>query len=132
MSQVGTRQPQVTGILSNPARGKASMLRSVAAVLLKKGPASHRSTNFLEAMSGGNKSTSSLPCSSAWCLEVQVDGSRYEEQICGGTMGEKAKQSGSCGVERHRKEEMKAVRSRLLLGACLPPGVMVMYDLGYY
>lgn len=30
-----------------------------------------------------------------------------DEQICGGEMAEKEKQSGPCAVERGRKEEMK-------------------------
>lgn len=34
-------------------------------------------------------------------------------------MGEKGKRSGSCAMERGRKEEMKAVRRRLMVGAGL-------------
>lgn len=131
LPQVGTRQSQVTGVLNNLARGKAPMPPSIAAVLLKKKPASHRSTNFLGAMAGGKKSMSSLPCISARCLVVQVDGSHDDEQICGGKMGEKEKQSGSCAVERRRNEEIKAVKSRLMLGAYMPTGVIVMSGLGY-
>lgn len=40
-------------------------------------------------------------------------------------MGEKEKLNGLCTMERGRKEEMKRVRSGLMLEACLPPKAMV-------
>lgn len=45
-------------------------------------------------------------------------------------MGEKVKQKGSCAVERGRTEEVKVVRNRLMLEACLPPRDMVMSGSG--
>lgn len=61
-----------------------------------------------------------------WC---RASGSHYDEQIRGGKNG-KEKHNGSCAVERGRKEEMKAVRSRLMCEVCLPSGTMVMSGLG--
>lgn len=41
-------------------------------------------------------------------------------------MDEKEKQTGSCAVHRGGMEEVKAVKSRLSLVACLPPGAKVI------
>lgn len=45
----------------------------------------------------------------------------YNEQVYGREMGEKERQSGSCGTVRGRSEEVTAVKNGLMLMACLPP-----------
>lgn len=54
------------------------------------------------------------------CSTGQV-GVHYAEQIPGGEMGEKEKNS-LCTVERGRPEEAKKVRNRLMWVTCLPRG----------
>lgn len=53
-------------------------------------------------------------------LQHRAGETYYDEQICGGEMGEKEKQHSVCSVERGREEEMKMGRSGLILEACLP------------
>lgn len=54
----------------------------------------------------------------------QPPGAINDEQLYGGEMVEKEKQS--CAVERGETEEVKRVSNRLKWVACLPPGAMVI------
>lgn len=48
-----------------------------------------------------------------------------DEQVYGGEIGEKERQSGSRAMIRGRFEEMGSVRNGLMLVACLPSGTRV-------
>lgn len=61
----------------------------------------------------------------------RAGGPRYDKAICGEEMGAKERLNGLCTVESCRKEEMKMMRSGLILEICSPPGAMVMYQPGY-
>ena len=58
----------------------------------------------------GRKTSMGLPST----LRHQAGGPHNAKQLCDGEMGDKEKQNGPCVVERHRKEEMKTVRSGLV------------------
>lgn len=64
------------------------------------------------------KTSMSLPRA----FHCQTGTSNSDKQICGVETGETEKQNGSCAAERVRKRDMKTLRDRLILEACLPPG----------
>lgn len=55
-------------------------------------------------------------------LHCQTGTSHSDKQICSVETGKTEKQNGSCAAERVRRRDMKMLRDRLILEACLPPG----------